>query len=139
MPQRLEINDVTAFAQTSADTPGVVNLGWPGGIVRRITVVIPDGHAGLTGIALGYGGAPVVPYTQPAYISGNDEIYHLEWLDRVPGVPWQAFVCNNDIQTHTFEVRFELDELGTVRRRANRQTVPSAAIEAAAVQQTAAA
>ena len=87
-------------------------LGFQGGILLRFYIVIPDGHSGLTGIALGYGHRAVIPYTAGAYFSGNDEVFAMDWIDSVPGVAWSAFLCNNDLQSHSWEVRFEYNEIG---------------------------
>jgi hypothetical protein len=112
MPSRLETSDITCPPSTTVIAPLEIALTWPAGIVRRITVVIPDGHSGLTGIALGYGHTPILPSSPGAFLSGNDEVMSFEYLDDIPGVKWQAFVCNLDLQLHTWQVRFELDEIG---------------------------
>jgi hypothetical protein len=73
--------------------------------------VIPDGHAGLTGISFGFGHTPVVPVTVGAFVSGNDEVYRMDLTGYIVGPAWSAFVCNLDSIDHAFQVRFELDEL----------------------------
>lgn len=85
-------------------------MPWQGGTVRRIVIVIPDGHAGLTGIALGYGHNAVIPRTGRNYYSGNDRVVQFDYADTNSGVAWSAFLCNLDLQAHAWEVDFELDE-----------------------------
>lgn len=111
MAARLETQNVTCAASITAANPTEIALTWPPGIVRRITIVIPDGHSGLTGIALGYGHEAIMPNSVGAFISGNDETLHYDITDQVPGVQWEAFVCNVDLQAHSWQIRFELDEL----------------------------
>lgn len=111
MASRLETQNVTCAASVTAANPTEIPLTWPGGIVRRITIVIPDGHSGLTGIALGYGHEAIMPNSPGAFISSNDEVIPYDIIDMVPGVQWQVFMCNSDLQAHSWQVRFELDEL----------------------------
>lgn len=112
MPTRFEQASVTCAANVVATAPTQVPLGFAGGIVRVIRIVIPDGHAGLTGIALGYGGNAVVPFGVAAFYSGNDREVILHYTDNVPGVSWAAFLCNLDSQPHSWEVDFDLDDIG---------------------------
>ena len=111
MPDRQEVAQVTCPANTLATAPVEVPLPWIGGIVRRIEIVIPDGHAGLTGIALGYAHQQTIPRTGNTFYSGNDDRIPMDINDKVPGVAWSAFLCNLDLQAHSWEVRFELDEI----------------------------
>jgi hypothetical protein len=77
----------------------------------RIKFVIPDGHAGLTGIAFGYGGNPVIPLNATGYFSGNDEVETLDLTGFPQGVPWSAYLCNLDTIAHAWEVRLFYDYL----------------------------
>lgn len=131
MATRLEVADVTCPASTAATAPQEVALGFPGGILRRLTIVIPDGHAGLTGIALGYAHNPTMPASKGAFISGNDEVLHYDYVDQQPGVAWSAFLCNLDTQPHTWEVRFELDEVSAPAPSVSNTPIPVTDLEAA--------
>lgn len=107
---RLLVYDVTCNASVAAATPTeVATVPLSLYYVSRVTIVIPDGHAGLTGIALAFGHQPVIPYNAGAYISGNDEIIPYDLSDAFPaGVSWSVFVCNLDTGPHTWETRWEL-------------------------------
>lgn len=133
MPTRFEQAVVTCAASVPESNPTVVPLGFGGGIVMVIRIVIPDGHAGLTGIALGYGGNAVVPYGDGAYYTGNDREVILEYVDNVPGVQWQAFLCNLDLQPHSWEVDFDLVEVGATNTTTTIAPVTPASIVAAGV------
>lgn len=130
---RFEIADITCPASTASTAPLEVALNFITGILIKFWIVIPDGHSGLTGIALGYAHQPIIPYKQPAFFSGNDEVIPVEWEDEVPGVAWSAFLCNNDLISHSWEVRFQYREVAVTATPTNTQPLDINAIEAAAV------
>jgi hypothetical protein len=111
VPDRVETFDVTCAASVAAADAVEVPFVYDPGIPRRVTIIIPDGHAGLTGIALGYGHQAIIPRTVGRFISSNDEHVAFD-LTNYPGGPiWSAFVCNNDTQAHVWEIILELDEI----------------------------
>lgn len=133
MPDRLEVQDITCPAGVPVGAPvevEVVNVF--ACQVVRLTIRIPPGHAGRTGIALGYGHQAVFPRTRGAFISGDDEVIVYDLSNYPPGPQWQAFVCNTDTQPHTWEVRFEVDELLVGQLPELSGPLPPAAIELAA-------
>lgn len=79
--------------------------------MQRIHILIPAGHAGLTGISLGYGTNPTVPNGVNAFYSGDNREIILDYVDNVPGVNWSAFVCNIDLIPHSWEVDMEFNEI----------------------------
>lgn len=107
-------------------------LGFPGGIVGKIRILIPAGHAGLTGIALGYGGNNVIPTGLHAYYSGDNREVIIDYTDLNPGVSWQALLCNNDLITHVWEVDFDLTEIGVTNGTSTIQPLTVSDILAAA-------
>lgn len=111
MPDRVEVHDVTCPASTPSSAPLEVAFNDVPANLMAVTIVIPDGHAGLTGIALAYGHQPVLPRTPGAFISGNDEVVRFDMSNYPTGPPWSAFVCNNDLTSHAWEVRLEYDEI----------------------------
>ena len=111
MPDRVEIHDVTCTQFTPANAPVEVLFNDAPGLLVKVTIVIPGGHAGLTGIALGYGHQQVLPRTPGAFISGDDEEPWYDMSNYPPGPAWSAFVCNLDLIPHTWEVRLEYNEI----------------------------
>lgn len=88
--------------------------------VDRVTIVIPDGHSGLTGIQLLYGKTAMIPYDS-GWISGNDEVYTLAYSAHYPpGAAWQVATMNLDFNDHHFQVRWEMNF--TTKRAAARFT-----------------
>jgi hypothetical protein len=131
MPTRQEAAVVTCAVSVVPTNPTIVPLGFDGGILRVIRIVIPDGHAGLTGIALGYGGNPTIPFSLQAYYSGNDREVIIAYTDNVPGVSWSAFLCNGDLQVHSWEVDMDFDEINVTNASTLVGPVTSDAIIAA--------
>src|SRR4051812_24349081 len=110
MPDRVEVQDISCPAGTATSSPletaltGVVDCQ-----VVKVTIRIPAGHAGLTGIALGYGHNAVLPRTRGRFISGDDEIIEYDMSNYITGPQWAAFTVNADTISHAWEVRFEVD------------------------------
>ena len=108
MPDDLQAYDVTCPAGTTAANAIEVDC-LDAGLwqVTKIWVVIPLGHAGLTGIGLAYGHNVVIPSNPGAFISGDDEVLPYELSTIYPaGVGWSVFLCNLDVNAHSWEVRF---------------------------------
>lgn len=110
MADLLYVYDVTCAASVVSTTPTEV-VTVPAGpyYVDKVRIIIPDGHSGLTGIALGFGHQPVIPFNPGAFISGNDERYDYDLGDYPPGVAWSVFLCNSDLQSHSWETRWQLN------------------------------
>lgn len=139
MPDRVEVHDVTCAASVPATAPTEIAFNDAPANLRRVTIVIPDGHSGLTGIALGYGHVPIIPRTTGAFISGNDEVIHFDLSNYPIGPPWSAFVCNSDLQSHSWEIRLEYDEIVDGTPTHDVQPLTAADIYSAAANATAAA
>lgn len=109
MADDVQIYDVTCPPSTPASAPlEIATVPASIYVVSKVTIVIPDGHSGLTGIALAYGHTPILPSNPGAFLSGNDEEPWFDVSGMPLGVPWSVFVCNNDLQAHTWETRWEL-------------------------------
>ena len=79
--------------------------------VDKVTIVIPAGHAGLTGIQLWYGGGPAIPY-ESGWFSGDDDVIPIQPSNIFPaGVPWSVAMLNNDVIQHGWQTRWELSYL----------------------------
>lgn len=112
MAQRIEIAKVTCpagIAQANAiEVPIVFNVG----IVRAVRVVIPPGHAGLTGIALAQAHQTVIPIKGTAWIIGDNRSPRFPLENYLDVTGWSAFVYNTDgAYQHSWNLEFELDEI----------------------------
>lgn len=112
---RVEVYDVTCQQSTPVAAPIEVQMFDSGDFdVIGLTLIIPDGHAGTTGIALAIGHSIILPRNPGAFISGNDEQIAFLFKGYPRGAAWTAFVCNTDTIPHTWELRFEFDDGGSV-------------------------
>ena len=107
--------NVTCPANISVANPVEVALPTPPQVLQAVSIVIPDGHAGLTGIAIGYGHTPVHPDNIGGFISGNGETVPFEVEGDPGGVPWSAFLINNDLTSHSWQVRLSMSDVPTAK------------------------
>lgn len=111
----------TCPASTPTTAP-VTEATIPAGIyvVQKVTIVIAAGHAGLTGIALQYGGGNAIPYSGQAYFSGDDRVIPLQLSNAFPpGVPWGVAMVNLDGLPHSWETDWELNLITTQTTTSN--------------------
>lgn len=135
MPDRVEVQNVVCAANVPASTPTEVLLkNVVACQIVRITLRVPAGHAGLTGIAFGYGHQPIVPRDGGAFISSDNETMVFDLRDHTPGPQWSAFTFNTDVQPHTWQVRIEVDELTAAQASADAQPLSHTDIYTAAGQ-----
>jgi hypothetical protein len=93
-------------AGTPVSAPVSTTVPVPVGTVVKVTIVIPPGHAGLTGLQVLLAGTPIIPYAGAAYLIGDN--YQDSWeigQDVNPGNLTLAGY-NTDIFQHTFYTRF---------------------------------
>lgn len=112
MPDNAYADVVTCPASTPATNPVEVPLSVTDPVIpRRVTITIPDGHSGLTGIGLAFGHNVVIPSNTGAFISGNDHTFIFDLSGYPNGVSWSVKVCNLDLIAHVWQVIFEGDTL----------------------------
>lgn len=112
MADRVELFDFTIAAGVARAAPVEVALGFDPGEVEEIELVIPDGHAGLTGIQLALAHQPIIPKTRGSFIRGNDEVIRWPMHNLPNSGAWSAFGFNTDSYDHGFTVRFLVNEIG---------------------------
>lgn len=114
MAQRIETGTVTATAGTTVAAPSTVDLSFPPGDVDELEIVIPAGHAGLTGIAIGQGGQVVIPATAGEYIVGDNDVIRWPLDGFLDNGSWFAQVYNLDVFDHQWFLRFLVTETALV-------------------------
>ena len=71
-------------------------------IVEQLEVMIPRGHAGLTGVRIAYQGVTLLPWGEPPdYVVANDETITVP-VDLEIGAPLSVVGYNADVFVHTF-------------------------------------
>lgn len=115
MAQRVEKFALVAAAGTSS--PTFQNHTFLDGIVTRLELYVPAGHAGLTAWSFWYGAAQILPKTSGVSVVADDEV--LSWdVESLPtgangpgGSGYRSLYTNTDIYQHTFHIEVWLDEL----------------------------
>lgn len=111
MAEREEVFDVTVTAGTKRTAPVSTSVSFAPGFVVGIEIVVPPGPAGLSGVALAQAHQPVLPRTLGAFFIGDDEIIRRDLEGYLNTGDWQVVGYNEDINDHTFEVRFQVREV----------------------------
>lgn len=133
MPDDFRVYNATVNPGVTVSAPTVTPMIPAGAwVVDKVSIVIPAGHAGLTGIQLWYGGGPAIPYLS-GWFSGDDDVIPLELSDIFPqGVPWSVAMINSDVMAHSFQTRWELSYIQGGGGQASYQSLTAAAVYAAA-------
>lgn len=81
-------------------------------VVEEIRVIIPAGHAGLTGVRLDYAGQTILPWGLPAgWLIGNDSdwLFDMGYLEVGAGMTIVGY--NTDGIAHGFDVTFKVRDI----------------------------
>jgi hypothetical protein len=113
--QRVEKFALVAAAGTSS--PTFQNHTFLDGVVTRLELYVPAGHAGLTSWSFWYGTGQVLPKTTGSSVVADDE--QLGWdVESLPtgaagpgGSGYRSLYTNTDTFPHTFHVEVWLDEI----------------------------
>lgn len=100
---------LTVPAQTPRNDPVKTMCHVTRGLVYKIEIRIPPGHAGLTGIWITHGGFQIWPSSLGEYFIGDDELISYEDLYLIESAPYvfNLYAFNEDASyEHTFYVRF---------------------------------
>lgn len=108
MAERVAHFTVTAPASTPQASPLEVALTFAPAVVDTVEIVVPSGHAGLTGIALAQGHRAIIPEQTGTFIIADDEVIRWPLEGYLNNGAWQAFVFNTDVFGHSWHVRFLL-------------------------------
>lgn len=125
---RIEVFDVTVPAGTAKAAPIETNTNFPDGEVVGVTIIIPDGHNGLTGIRLAIGHAQAIPATAGAWIVGNDDEVELDTVGYLNNGAWSAIAYNLDAFPHTFHIRYEVADFPILGATVEAAPIPTPAV-----------
>lgn len=104
---------ITIPANTPSSSPYEVRKTVRGYELRRIIVLIPDGHFGLTGLRVIYGVDNIIPDNPDGWIIGNDEsvpfFVYFKLPERETTLRFQGYNLD-DTYDHSFYVRVEVLE-----------------------------
>lgn len=108
----MELRQATCPANTPQATPLEVDVSFPAGKVVGIGLVIPWGHAFLTGLAIAQAHQIVIPRTGASWFTSDDERLTFDYNDQLMSGGWSVFTYNTDIvNPHSWYLRFYVQEL----------------------------
>ncbi|SRR6266700_6804288 len=111
MSTRFYLNAVTVAAGTAAAAPQGNPWTLENGKLEYITVRVPDGHAGLTGIRFKWSSAVVVPVSGDLFIVANGEVVTVPWDGEIAADALTVETYNSDVWPHTFYLRAAVSDL----------------------------
>lgn len=114
MAERVEKFALVAAAGASSQFQNHTFLD---GIVTRLELYVPAGHAGLTSWSFWFGTSQILPKTAGSTVVADDEQFAWD-LDALPtgaggaaGSGYRSLYSNSDVFPHTFHIQVWLDEL----------------------------
>lgn len=111
MVSRLYPAVVTVPAGTAIAAPFSQAMPMEDGKLVSIRLVIPDGHAGLTGIRFTRAGTQIIPYSETiSWIISNDDKIEIAYDGDMSITGLVAVAYNTDIFDHTFYVLARVDD-----------------------------
>lgn len=100
--RQLRTQQVIVPAGTLQASPQTTSWDLGSVIVEWVEVMIPKGHAGLTGTHLDYQGVALVPFaTPPQFLIARDETVRVD-LGLEIGAPLSVVAYNLDVFQHSF-------------------------------------
>lgn len=110
MAHRVYAFTITAPALTAVTAPVMQSCNFPDGTMDQITVQIPNGHCGLTGLQIESGGEQLVPLALGTWFVGDNLVEAFPFTDAPNNGNWNLVAYNTDVYPHTFYVRFYVSE-----------------------------
>lgn len=105
MGTRLYELDVTIPAGTAKSAAVVTPWPLENNILDTITVVIPSGHCGFTGVRVLQASQQIVPWGNSSYIVANDEKIPIDINIEIGASAITVQAYNTDVYAHTFYLR----------------------------------
>jgi hypothetical protein len=96
---------VTVPAGTAIDDPLIVPWPLADANLDFIDIIIPDGHSGLTGIAVYWSGTQVLPWGTDTWIVANDEKVHTPIGSYITISGLSVYAYNTGQFDHSFYLR----------------------------------
>lgn len=133
---RIYYEVVTVPAGTLITAPFSAVIPLEDNQLLSVTVVVPDGHCGLTGIRLLQSQQQVFPWANNSYIVANDERIVYDYKDEIQASGMVAEGFNTDIFDHSFYFRFTITNLPEPGAEPSAEAVTSAQAPAVYIPET---
>jgi hypothetical protein len=108
--KRVYESQFTVPAGTAIAAPVTQPLVLEDAHLDTVRVLVPDGHSGLTGLRITWGGVQILPINPGTWIISNDEIFDWPADDEVTANGLSLAGYNTDIYPHTFYLRFQVTD-----------------------------
>jgi hypothetical protein len=79
-------------------------VAWPleDNQLLEITIEVPDGHCGLTGVRIEQAQQQIVPFANNSYLISNNRVFRYPFADQITSTGLVIVGYNGDIYPHTF-------------------------------------
>jgi len=124
---------VTTPASTAIGAPQSTPLPLEDARLVQVTIIVPDGHAGLTGIRLLQASQQIIPWSNLDYIIANNRIVTIPVDGEITGTGLVAVTYNSDVFIHNHYLEVLIRDLPLpVQPGAASQTGPAIVTDTAA-------
>jgi hypothetical protein len=119
MSTRVYTTVFTIPAGTAIAAPLSQAIALENNILDSLDVTIPDGHVGLTGLAVFWSGTQIFPYQGATWINGNNERIGYAYDAEITQNGLSLVGYNTDIYPHSFYLRWYVSDLDATPPVAN--------------------
>jgi len=102
---------VATPAGTAILAPVTMQLPLEDALLEKITIIIPDGHVGLTGIRLQQAGQQIVPWGNFNYLVANNRVIEIPFNGEMTGTGLVALSYNLDVFDHNHYLEILIKDL----------------------------
>lgn len=99
---RLYYQELTVGPGLGGTTYDIVSWPLEDNQLKEITIQVPDGHCGLTGVRILRAQQQIVPFANNTYLVSNDRTFTYTFDDEISSSGLQIMGLNSDIFSHTF-------------------------------------
>jgi hypothetical protein len=103
---------VVTPAGTSPDVPLQTAFPLVDGTLTAVTILIPDGHSGLTGIRILQADQEIIPWSNDDWLISNDEVISISVNTSISAVGLTIETYNTDAFEHRHWVRAQVINIG---------------------------
>jgi hypothetical protein len=101
----------TVPAGTPIAAPVSVAVALEDNTLDRVSVTVPDGHNGLTGLRITWGGTQVLPFAAGTWVTANGQVIDQELGQEITAGGLVLTGYNTGIYPHSFHVLWHISEL----------------------------
>lgn len=112
MPNRVHPFTVQCPKKTTQANAVEVATAFDPGIVQRVDITFPAGHAYKTGIAVAVAHSVVIPHRSTTWLIGDGETHSYQVSEYPDSGAWSVYLFNTDpVYAHSWQVRYHVRTL----------------------------